>query len=160
MVLKIQWKALFLSLLISMGVGGLSAWTTSGSMPLYEELAKPPLSPPGWLFGVVWTILFFLMGISSYIVYTSDSPKKGIALKLYAVQLAVNFFWPILFFNLRLYWPAFFWLILLWILIIGMIARFSKVEQWWGYLQVHYLLRVTFLGDLSFSLALLDCKSA
>ena len=85
MILKIQWKALFLSLLIGMGVGGLSAWITSGGMPLYEELAKPPLSPPGWLFGVVWTVLFFLMGISSYIVYTSDSPKKGTALKFAAV---------------------------------------------------------------------------
>ena len=138
MILKIQWKALFLSLLISMGVGGLSAWITSGGMPLYEELAKPPLSPPGWLFGVVWTILFFLMGISSY------------------MQLAVNFFWPILFFNLRLYWPAFSWLILLWILIIGMIARFSKVEKWAGYLQVPYLLWVTFAGYLSFSVALLN----
>ena len=156
MILKIQWKALFLSLLIGMGVGGLSAWITSGGMPLYEELAKPPLSPPGWLFGVVWTVLFFLMGISSYIVYTSDSPKKGTALKLYAVQLAVNFFWPILFFNLRLYWPAFAWLILLWILIIGMIARFSKVEKWAGYLQVPYLLWVTFAGYLSFSVALLN----
>lgn len=156
MVLKIQWKALFLSLLVSMGVGGLSALITSGSMPIYGELVKPPLSPPGWLFGVVWTVLFFLMGISAYIVYASESPEKKNALTFYAVQLLVNFIWPILFFNLRLYWPAFVWLILLWILIVGMTARFSRIEKWAGYLQIPYLLWVTFAGYLSFSVALLN----
>ena len=156
MVLKIQWKVLLVSLLISMGIGGISALVTKDSMPVYEGLVKPPLSPPGWLFGVVWGILFFLMGISAYIVYTSDSPEKGPALKFYGAQLIVNFIWPILFFNLRLYWIAFIWLVLLWILILAMIARFSRIQKWAGYLQIPYLLWVTFAGYLSLFVALLN----
>lgn len=156
MVLKIQWKTLFLSLLISMGTGGLSALLTRDGMQIYGELNKPPLSPPGWVFGVVWTILYFLMGISAYIVYTSHSSEREPALRLYAAQLIVNFFWSIFFFNIRAYWFAFAWLVLLWVLLIAMIARFSKVEKWAGYLQIPYLLWVTFAGYLSFSVALLN----
>lgn len=156
MVLKIKWKALLLSLLISLGVGGLSALFTSSSMQTYQDLVKPPLSPPGIVFGIVWTILFFLMGISAYLVYQAKSPNKKYALGIYGLQLIVNFFWSILFFNLDAYWFAFAWLILLWILILFMVILFYRICKLSGLLQIPYLLWVTFAGYLSFMVALLN----
>lgn len=154
--MKIKWKPLIISLLISMGVAGVSALATMNSMELYEGLTKPPLSPPGWVFGVVWTILFLLMGISSYLIYVSDSENKKAALWVYAAQLAVNFLWSVIFFNLQLYWFAFVWLILLWALILAMIILFSKISKPAAWLQVPYLLWVTFAGYLTLFVAMLN----
>jgi tryptophan-rich sensory protein len=106
-------KALFVSILIPIGVGALSALLTRNSMDVYEKLVQPPLSPPSWVFPVVWTTLFVLMGISAYLVYMSESLYRKSSLKIYAVQLAVNFFWTILFFNLEMYLLAFLWLLFL-----------------------------------------------
>ena len=96
---KINWKRLFLALAVSIGAGVLS-WLMSGnSMPMYEKLNKPPLSPPGWIFPVVWTILFVLMGIASYIVCETRDDDRTEALILYGVQLFVNIGWSVIFFN-------------------------------------------------------------
>ena len=99
--MKIRWKPLLIQFAISLGVAGLSALSTMNSMGLYQSLNRPPLSPPGWLFGVVWTILFVLMGLSAYLVWITDSEDKKPALRLYGIQLAVNFVWSILFFCLQ-----------------------------------------------------------
>ena len=107
---KIQWKPLLLSLLLSLGTGALSSLFTRNSMPVYEMLEKPPLAPPPMVFPIVWTILFILMGIAAYRIYRSSSPLKRPALLLYVVNLAVNFFWPLLFFGLQAYLLAFIWL--------------------------------------------------
>ena len=154
--MKIRLKMLILQLVISLGVAGLSALSTMNSMELYQSLNQPPLSPPGWLFGVVWTILFTLMGISAYLVSASDSKDKTPALRIYGIQLAVNFFWSILFFCLQAYWFAFVWLILLWVLILAMIVSFAKVSFPAAMLQIPYLLWVTFAGYLSLAVALLN----
>ena len=106
--------------------------------------------------GVVWTILFTLMGISAYLVSASDSKDKTPALRIYGIQLAVNFFWSILFFCLQAYWFAFVWLILLWVLILAMIVSFAKVSFPAAMLQIPYLLWVTFAGYLSLAVALLN----
>ena len=79
--MKIQLKPLVVSLLISLGVGAVASILTSGSYSIYENLSKPPLSPPGFIFPIVWIILYILMGISAYIIYTSDSTEKNLALK-------------------------------------------------------------------------------
>lgn len=126
MVIKL--KPFITSLAISVGVGVLSAVSTMGSMDVYKDVNKPMLSPPGWLFPIVWTILFILMGISSYIVYESKSPYRDISLKIYLLQLAFNFLWSIIFFNAELYLFSFIWLILLWVLILIMILLFYKVK--------------------------------
>ena len=118
---KIQWPRLLAALLLPLAVGGLSAWLTGSFSEAYRSVYKPLLSPPGWVFPVVWTALYLLMGYASYLVWTSDAPdgeKKG-ALTLYAVQLFFNFVWPLLFFRWRLFWIAFIWLVLLWVLIAG-----------------------------------------
>ena len=118
--MKFNWKTLILFILMPLAVGGASALFTMDSMMTFEGVAKQPLSPPGWLFPVVWTVLYTLMGIASYLVYASDAPReqKNKALWLYGIQLVVNFFWSPVFFNLQAYLFAFIWLVVLWILIL------------------------------------------
>jgi tryptophan-rich sensory protein len=158
MNLKINWKTLILCIAIPLAVGAVSALLTSGNMLLFDEIVKPPLSPPGWLFPVVWTILYTLMGIASYIVYTSNKPKmqKNRALTYYAVQLGVNFFWSIIFFNLRAFLFAFFWLVLLWVLVLLTTIAFWRIKRLAGVLMIPYLLWVTFAGYLSYAIYLLN----
>lgn len=115
--MKIQFKKLIFCIAIPLAVGGISALLTSNTMETFSTINKPPLSPPAWLFPVVWTILYVLMGIASYLVLTSEKPNRD-ALTTYAIQLAFNFFWSIIFFNFELYLLAFIWLVLLWLLIL------------------------------------------
>ena len=154
-ILKIQLKRLIICLAIPLAVGGLSALLTKDSMERFEALNQPPLSPPGWLFPVVWTVLFILMGIASYLVLTSGLPCKS-ALTVYGIQLAFNFLWSIIFFNLSMYLFAFIWLCLLWILILATILMFFRISKPAGYLMIPYLLWVTFAGYLNLSIYLLN----
>lgn len=139
-------------------VGGLAGLISKNSMREFALLNKPPLSPPGWLFPVVWTILYILMGIASYLILTSGAPQASIgkALKLYGLQLLFNFFWTIWFFNLQLYFFAFLWLIVLWLLIFATIVFFSRISKPAAYLMIPYLLWVTFAGYLNLGIALLN----
>jgi len=155
-IMKVKWKELIVSIAISLGVGALSGYLTKDSMSLYQELVKPPLTPPGWIFPVVWTILFVLMGISAYLIYVSDSKDKNQALQIYAIQLMLNFIWSLAFFNMQAYLLAFVILILLWISIIAMIKSFYEINPLAGKLQVPYLLWVTFAGYLNLAIYLLN----
>ncbi len=144
-------------LLLPLAVGGLAALCTSDSMKIYPALNKPPLSPPGWLFPVVWTVLFLLMGIASFLVLRTGQPRAiGSALRVYGVQLLVNFFWPILFFNLQAYLFSFLWLVLLWLLIGVTLFLFYRLSRPAGMLLAPYLLWVTFAGYLNLSVYLLN----
>ena len=119
--MKIKNKsALIIAILIPIAVGTLSA-LFSGRTSLYSTINKPPLSPPGFIFPIVWFILYILMGISSYIIYESDSPAKIEALNTYALQLFFNFWWSIIFFRFSLFLFAFLWLLSLIFLISVMI---------------------------------------
>ena len=93
-------RQLLICIAIPLAAGGLSAWLTRGSMDTFAALNKPPLSPPGWLFPVVWTILFVLMGLASYLVLKSGKPQQKVnrALRLYGIKLGVNFFWSVFFY--------------------------------------------------------------
>ncbi len=155
-VSTLRWKPLIISILIPLAVGGLSAFVTRDGMEVYGSLNQPPLSPPGWLFPVVWTILFLLMGISSYLVYVSDHSGKRTALTLYGVQLVFNFLWSVWFFNLGAYEFAFFWLIFLWLLILAMIVQFYRVNRNAALLQLPYLIWVAFAGYLNAGVWLLN----
>ena len=124
-------------------------------METFEMVNKPPLSPPGWLFPVVWTILYVLMGIASYLVLTSGKPDD-IALKAYGIQLAVNFMWPILFFNLNLYLFSFIWLVALWLLVYQTIRLFWLASKTAGALMIPYLLWITFAGYLNLGIYFLN----
>jgi len=149
--LKIQWKNLITCLAIPLVVGSLSALLTRNNMETFAFLNKPVLAPPGWLFPVVWTILYILMGIASYLVLTSGKPNDT-ALLVYGIQLACNFFWSILFFNQKRYLFAFLWLVLLWLLILKTVHLFHPISKPAGYLMLPYLLWVTFAGYLNFSI--------
>lgn len=156
--MKINYKKLIISIIIPLLVGGISAFLTRDSMSTFERVAKPPLSPPGWLFPVVWTILYILMGIAAYLVNTSKGPKtlSDSALAIYALQLVFNFFWSIIFFNMEAYLFAFIWLIALWLLILWTTVSFYKINKTAGLLMIPYLIWVAFAGYLNFGIYLLN----
>ncbi len=153
-------KPYVISILIALGVGALSALITKNNMNLvYEQVNKPPLSPPMALFPVVWCILFVLMGISSAIIYINRNTNPEIAssaLKLYGVQLVFNFLWPIAFFNFQAFLFAFIWIMVLWVLIIAMIVQFNKINKTAGYLQIPYLVWTTFAAYLNLMIYILN----
>ena len=157
-----MWKKIkpyVIGIAIPLIVGGLSAWLIRDGMTRYNNMAKPALSPPSWLFPIVWTILFILMGIGSAIVWQNreqDPEAAGAALRIYGAQLVVNFFWSIIFFNMQAYLFAFIWLVLLWLMIIIMIIEFRKTSPAAAWLQLPYLLWVTFAGYLTFAVWLLN----
>lgn len=157
-----MWKKLkpyIISILVALGTDGLSAFLTKNSMEVYKNINQPPLAPPMILFPIVWLILFILMGISSAIIYTkrSTNPREALSgLIIYGLQLIVNFFWSIIFFNMQAYLFAFIWLLLLWVLIIMMILQFRKISPLAAYLQIPYLLWVTFAGYLNIMIFLLN----
>lgn len=156
--MKIDKKRLVICLAIPLVVGGAAGLLTMNSMEAFEALNQPPLSPPGWLFPVVWTVLYVLMGIASYLVSVSDAPQeeKARALWTYGIQLAFNFLWPIAFFNLKWYLFAFLWLVILWVLILITALRFGRIRKPAGYLLVPYLLWVAFAGYLNLGIYLLN----
>lgn len=150
-------KTLLIALAIPLAVGGLSA-LISGGMGNYRELNQPPLSPPGFVFPIVWTILYLLMGYSSYRIYTANAPEeaKKRALTLYLIQLGLNFIWSPVFFGLQWYLVAFIILLALWVAILLTIRAFSAIDERAGDLLIPYLLWVTFAGYLNFGVYLLN----
>lgn len=156
--MKINKRLLFTCIAIPIIVGMIAAILTRDSMKVFESLLQPPLSPPGWLFPVVWTVLYILMGISSYLVLTADADKdeKLKAIRLYGYQLVVNFLWPTLFFNFGWYLFSFFWLLLLWIMVLVMILRFRDINKLAAYMNIPYLIWLTFAGYLNLGIWLLN----
>lgn len=152
----IKAKPLIVNLLIPLGVGGLAAFLTGSSMELYGTVKQPPLSPPGWVFPVVWTVLYILMGVAAYLVWMRDSTGRNGALVLYAAQLIFNFVWPLLFFHVQNYALAFFWLAALWVLILLTTVRFFKETPAAGWLMLPYLVWVVFAAYLNAGVWLLN----
>ena len=141
-----KWKPYLISAGIALGVGALSGLLSMGGMRDYaESVAKPTLTPPGWLFPVAWTILYTLMGISSTRIWlTPKSDARDRGLNLYVVQLIVDFFWSLIFFNAQAFGFAAIWLILLIALVVLMIYQFYKVNKRAALLQIPYLLWLLF----------------
>lgn len=156
--MKLDWKKLLICLGIPLAVGGLAALISGGGMADYGELAQPPLAPPGWLFPIVWTILYLLMGYASYRVLTSGAEEQKIrrALVLYGTQLALNFLWPLVFFGLEWYLVAFLLLVALWVLIYLTMRAFSNIDELAGTLLLPYILWVTFAGYLNLGVYFLN----
>lgn len=151
---KINKSELIIAILIPLAIGSLSA-LFSGNMS-YASLNMPSFSPPAALFPIVWTILYILMGISSYLIYSSDHAGKKSALTTYALQLGFNFFWSILFFGFSQYLFAFVWLLVMILLIVVMIYQFNKISPVAAYLQIPYLLWCLFAAYLNYSIYLLN----
>ena len=173
-VMKRNWKNLAISILIPLAVGIVAGLLTRGGMEQFAFLNKPPLSPTTWLFPIVWTILYILMGISSYLIYVAKAPKeknicsnkdyinsefetkKAKALTTYDYQLVVNFLWPIFFFDFQWYFFSFLWLLLLWILTAKMILEFREISPLAALLNIPYLLWLSFAGYLNVGIWLLN----
>ena len=155
---KAVWKIYALWMLAVEAVGALSGWLTRDGARLYgETIVKPPLSPPGIVFPIVWGLLFLLMGISAARIWLAPpSRARSRSLLLFAVQLAFNFFWSILFFNLQAFGRSFFWLMALWGLILWMILSFRRVDVPAAWLQVPYFLWVTFAAYLNLGVWMLN----
>lgn len=152
--MKTNKSNLIISILIPLAAGALSS-LLSGTMS-YSTLNKPSFSPPPYLFPLVWTILYVLMGISSYIIYSSNDAGKRKALAVYALQLVFNFFWSILFFGFHQYLFAFLWLLALIFLITVMIFQFYKISPLAAYLQIPYLLWCIFAAYLNYAIFTLN----
>ena len=155
-----MWKKIkpyVISVAVALGVGALAAFFTRGNMDIYENISKPPLSPPMVLFPIVWSILYALMGIGAARIWMAPpSAERSRGLNIYIAQLIVNFFWSLIFFNAQAYGFAFFWLIALWLLVLWMILTFRKVDPLAAWLQVPYLLWLTFAAYLNAGIWLLN----
>lgn len=153
--MKSKTKTYVYGILITLAVGGLSAFLTRNNMDVYESINKPALAPPGFLFPIVWGILYVLMGISIANVIVKGC-EKGMyvvpCVKIYALQLVVNFFWSIIFFNFRAFLFSFIWLLLLWVLIVIMIDCFSKTSKFAAAINIPYFLWVSFAAYLNFAI--------
>ena len=148
---KLRPGLLAFAIALPLCVGGISAMLTGDMMKEYFFLNKPPLSPPGWMFPVVWTILYVMMGLASYLVMTSGADRSLIvkALVFYGIQLALNFLWSILFFNCSLYLWAFVELIAMWAVIIVTTVFFFRASTPAGVMMIPYILWTTFAAYLN-----------
>ncbi len=139
-------------------IGAVSALLSGGFSDFFNTYAEPPLLPPAWLFPVVWTILYAVMGFSAYLIHRTDaaaSGQKG-CLTLYRLQLAVNFSWSIVFFRFEMLWAAFAVILLLLVLIIAMIRCFRNVNPIAAYINIPYLIWVAFASYLNLATAIIN----
>ena len=145
-----------ISLLIPLVIGLISGLLSIDGIREFNSLSKPLLSPPGFIFPIVWTILYILMGISSYLVYCEQDYQSSCCLKVYILNLFINFMWSLIFFGLKLRLFAFIWIIVLDIVIIYMIYCFYKVNKKAAYLQIPYLVWCLFATFLNLAIYLLN----
>lgn len=144
-----RWGFLFFPA-VSLGVGTLAVFLTRNSLnTVYPMLEKSPLTPPGWVFPLVWTVLYLLMGLGMALVVRRGGPEVRQALGLWGVQLGLNFCWSLLFFNGGLYFSALLCLVVLWVMILAMAGAFGAISRTAGLLQIPYLLWVAFAGYLN-----------
>ena len=152
--MKENWKNLITAIAIPLAAGSLSALLAKDGISSFSTITKPPLTPPAAVFPIIWTILYILMGIVSYLVIMKNPDEKS--LSLYGLQLLFNFFWSIWFFRFGWYLFAFFWLIALWLLILATTLAFFRISRPAGYLMLPYLIWVTIAGYLNLGIYLLN----
>ncbi len=142
---------LIICLAIPLTVGWISGSAPSGyENEWYQSLQKPSFNPPGYLFGIVWSILYLLMGISLFLIWQSPpSSQRNKALTLFAVQLVLNFAWSFIFFSFEEAGWALIEIIILLGIIVAMIMAFKKVNTIAAWLQVPYLIWVCFATVLN-----------
>ena len=153
-----KWVVYLINILIPLGVGALSAFVTMDGMEWFNGANKPPFTPPDIVFPIVWSILYTLMGISMALCYTSGGTvtDKSYSIIFYALQLAFNFCWSLIFFNIRAYLLAFVWIILLIALVLAMIYFFKKCSKVSAYLQIPYVLWLFVAAYLNLGVYLLN----
>ena len=147
---NIKWTDLLIFVIITELIGTVSGIIAGGNFgAYYDTIAKPPLAPPGWVFPVVWAILYALMGVSAYFVNSSDSPAKKQALDIYWLQLLANFLWSPAFFGLRSFGTAVAVVIVMLVLIVIMLVLFRKIQCCAVWLNIPYLVWTAFAAYLT-----------
>lgn len=156
--MKIKKDELAIAILLPLAVGSVASYLTANAMEIYGSMNTPPFSPPGWIFPVVWTILYVLMGIASYRIYRLDDTDRDVrkALAFYLIQLGMNFFWPVLFFRFSLYFFSFIWLLLLIIILLYTINLFKKLDPVAAYIMIPYFFWVVFAAFLNLGVYFLN----
>ena len=151
-------RSLLICLAVPLAIGLLASLLIMGGMRAYAGMAKPPLSPPGWVFPAAWTVLYLLMGLASWRITGANASedRRQMALSLYAVQLAANFLWPLLFFGLERYTLAFLWLLVLLLLVLATWDRFRRLDRPAGALLLPYILWLCFAAYLNLGAAILN----
>lgn len=145
--------------LLPLLVGVIGAVFTTAAIPTwYATLARPWFSPPNWLFGPAWTVLYILMGVASFLVYQKRGTEPGVhgALKIYGLQLCLNLLWSLIFFGLQSILGGFITIVLLWVLILITIRQFYQVSPAAGLLLIPYIAWVTFATVLNFGILQLN----
>lgn len=139
---------------IPMSIGGLSGLLTdSATSQWYQQLEKPWFNPPSYLFGIVWPVLYLLMGISLFLIWAArPHPHKIRAFVIFGVQLLLNFLWSFIFFTFQEPGWALLEMSLLWMSIVAMMVVFFPIRRWAAVLQIPYLLWVTFATLLNASI--------
>lgn len=152
-MLKVKsWIKLILSIILAQSAGAIGSFFTFSAIPTwYVFLNKPFFSPPNWLFGPVWTILYTLIGISFYLIWINAKKKDGWAIKFFIFHLVLNSLWSIIFFGQKNLGLAFFEIILMWSSIVYMIIKYKRINKWSSYLLIPYLLWVSFASLLNYS---------
>lgn len=159
----IRWGRLVISVLIPLTIGSLSALLSANGMKVYGTLNKPPLSPPGWVFSVAWSILYIMMGTAYYLVMETPKNKddlsrepKWVATVLYSFQLLLNFMWSLIFFRWELRLLAFAWLLALAAMVFLCVWVFMKANRLAGWMMIPYALWLCFAGYLNMGAYLLN----
>ena len=151
-------KKIFLSLFyvfFPLLVGLLSSYFSNYNM--YSSFNKPPLSPPGYIFGIVWTILYLLMGISYFLVKLKyENYDISHVSFWYYLQLIINFFWSIFFFRNNAYVFSFLWILFLIVAVIITFIKFLRLNKTSGYLLIPYLVWIVFAAYLNLGVAILN----
>jgi len=147
---------LILSLGLTLGGGAVIGMLTQNAQQNYVANNQPPFSPPGWIFPVMWTLLYLLMGIAAWLAAGRDLPGRGAALALYLVQLAFNFAWSPIYFLAGNRWAALVCLGVLWVLALLTLRAFARVSAPAAVLMVPYQLWLTFAFYLNLGTALLN----
>lgn len=155
-MLKINIKKLLFFIAIPLLIGILASVICKNDFKLFQSINKPPLSPPAWLFPLIWSILYILMGISSYSVYLTQHSVATTCMIIYFIQLFANFIWTILFFKFKQYLFSFLWIILLLFTITKMTICFYSVDKKSGILQIPYIAWVCFASYLNIAIYYLN----
>lgn len=152
---------LIASLLLPLGVGGIAGMYTSEAVPgWYASLNQPSFNPPNWVFGPVWTTLYIIMGISLFLIWKLPAGKeRNQAILVFILQLFLNFCWSFFFFYFKMIGVALVDIIALWILIVVMLVSFYKIKPLAAYINIPYLLWVTFATVLNTSYFFLNRQS-
>ncbi|MDD6824602.1 MAG: tryptophan-rich sensory protein [Oscillospiraceae bacterium] len=136
--------------------GALSRLLSGNSFEFFETLTKPPFSPPGWIFPIVWFILYALMGFAAYLIYKSDSKGRNSALVIYWAQLFLNFLWSIVFFRFNLTGLSVAVILALLVMVTFMIFKFGKINTKAAAINIPYLLWLLYASYLNIGILSLN----